>query len=77
MGKIDEDETLDEAIERHDLNSRLLKGSRPTASSACHVSESSGRPRIHLGLFVHRVDSLPPGLYALPQIPTSWRPSRR
>ena len=23
------------------------------------------RPRIHLGLFVHRVDGLPPGLYAL------------
>ena len=27
------------------------------------------RPRIHLGLFVHRVDGLPPGLYALPRDP--------
>jgi hypothetical protein len=27
------------------------------------------RPRIHLGLFVHRVDDLPPGLYALPRDP--------
>jgi len=27
------------------------------------------RPRIHLGLFVHRVDGLPPGLYVLPRDP--------
>ncbi len=27
------------------------------------------RPRIHLGLFVHRVDGLVPGLYALPRDP--------
>ena len=27
------------------------------------------RPRIHLGLFVHRVDGLSPGLYALPRDP--------
>ena len=27
------------------------------------------RPRIHLGLFVHRVDGLPPGLYALARDP--------
>ena len=27
------------------------------------------RPRIHLGLFVHRVDGLPPGLYALVRDP--------
>jgi nitroreductase len=27
------------------------------------------RPRIHLGLFVHRVDGLAPGLYALPRDP--------
>ena len=27
------------------------------------------RPRIHLGLFVHRVDGLPQGLYALPRDP--------
>ena len=27
------------------------------------------RPRIHLGLFVHRVDQLPPGLYALARDP--------
>ncbi|MGH8562651.1 MAG: SagB/ThcOx family dehydrogenase [Gammaproteobacteria bacterium] len=27
------------------------------------------RPRIHLGLFVHRVDGLSPGLYALPRAP--------
>jgi hypothetical protein len=27
------------------------------------------RPRIHLGLFVHRVDGLRPGLYALPRDP--------
>jgi SagB-type dehydrogenase family enzyme len=27
------------------------------------------RPRIHLGLFVHRVDGLPPGLYVLPRNP--------
>jgi SagB-type dehydrogenase family enzyme len=27
------------------------------------------RPRIHLGIFVHRVDGLPPGLYALPRDP--------
>ena len=30
----------------------------------------SWRPRIHLGLFVHRVDGLAPGLYALPRDPT-------
>ncbi len=28
------------------------------------------RPRIHLALFVHRVDGLSPGLYALPRDPT-------
>ncbi|MCA1600451.1 MAG: SagB/ThcOx family dehydrogenase [Acidobacteria bacterium] len=27
------------------------------------------RPRVHLGLFVHRVDGLSPGLYALPRDP--------
>ena len=27
------------------------------------------RPRIHLGLFVHRIDGLSPGLYALPRDP--------
>jgi hypothetical protein len=27
------------------------------------------RPRIHLGLFVHRVDGVPPGLYALARDP--------
>ena len=27
------------------------------------------RPRIHLGLFVHHIDGLPPGLYALPRDP--------
>ena len=27
------------------------------------------RPRIHLGLFVHRVNDLPPGLYALARDP--------
>ena len=32
------------------------------------------RPRIHLGLFVHRVDGLPPGLYALPRDPDSRSP---
>ena len=35
------------------------------------------RPRIHLGLFVHRVEGVPRGLYALAAIPTSSRHSRK
>lgn len=35
------------------------------------------RPRIHLGLFVHRVDGLVPGLYALPRDPDRIESMRR
>jgi hypothetical protein len=34
------------------------------------------RPRIHLGLFVHRVRDLPPGLYALARDPEKVEPLR-
>ncbi len=34
------------------------------------------RPRIHLGLFVHRVNDLPPGLYALARDPAMVEPLR-
>jgi hypothetical protein len=34
------------------------------------------RPRIHLGLFVHRVRDLPPGLYALARDPDKVEPLR-
>jgi SagB-type dehydrogenase family enzyme len=37
----------------------------------------SWRPRIHLGLFVHRVDDLPPGLYALARDPEKVEPLRQ
>ena len=35
------------------------------------------RPRIHLGLFVHRVDGLPPGLYTLLRDPEKVEPLRQ
>ena len=35
------------------------------------------RPRIHLGLFVHRVEGLAPGLYALARDPDKLEPLRR
>ncbi len=35
------------------------------------------RPRVHLALFVHRVDGLAPGLYALPRDPEKLEPMRR
>lgn len=35
-----------------------------------------GPPRIHLVAFVHRVDGLAPGLYALPRSPTAIEPLR-
>ncbi len=35
------------------------------------------RPRIHLGLFVHRVDGLPPGLYTLLRDPEKVEPLRK
>ena len=37
----------------------------------------SWRPRIHLGLFVHRVDDLSPGLYALARDPDKVEPLRQ
>jgi hypothetical protein len=37
----------------------------------------SWRPRIHLGLFVHRVDGLSPGLYALARDPDKIEPLRQ
>lgn len=37
----------------------------------------SWRPRIHLGLFVHRVDDLPPGLYAFARDPDKVEPLRQ
>lgn len=45
---------------------RLLPSSDRTAMPWDAVS---WRPRIHLGLFVHRVKGLPPGLYGLPRDP--------
>ena len=35
------------------------------------------RPRIHLGLFVHRVNDLPPGLYVLARDPEKVEPLRQ
>ncbi len=35
------------------------------------------RPRVHLGLFVHRVDGLPPGLYTLLRDPEKVEPLRK
>jgi hypothetical protein len=35
------------------------------------------RPRIHLGIFVHRVNDLPPGLYALARDPAKIDPLRQ
>ncbi len=37
---------------------------------------TEGPPRVHLVAFVHRVDGLAPGLYALPRSPTAIEPLR-
>ena len=45
---------------------RMLARLIPTQDQRSMPWDAIGwRPRIHLGLFVHRVDGLPPGLYAL------------
>ena len=49
---------------------RMLARLIPTRDGRSMPWDAIGwRPRIHLGLFVHRVDGLPPGLYVLPRDP--------
>jgi len=57
---------------------RILARLMPTRDRRSMPWDSiSWRPRIHLGLFVHRVDGLSPGLYALARDPDKIEPLRQ